>query len=227
MTEPTTEERQDRRDALLVATLPHVAFEGWTHKALAAGIADAGLTRAEAEIAFPGGIVEMVTHWQSWSDRRTLDIIEHTPTEGLSTAERLALAVRTRIEVNIPAREAVRRTLTFLALPTNNLLALRLTWQTVDALWYAAGDTATDFRYYSRRAGLAAIMAATVFYWLEDNSEAFADTWAFLDRRIADWSRVHSMTSALTPSLDLGRLTRPFDQLFGRVWRPRTDPGTE
>jgi ubiquinone biosynthesis protein COQ9 len=186
MDETTTTDQDRRRDDLLLATLPHVAFEGWTQRAIAAGLADSGLSEADGELAFPGGTAEMIAHWQSWSDRRTFDAVDGAAIDGLTTAERLAMAARARIEVNIPYREAVRRTLAFLALPANAATALRLSWQTVDALWYAAGDTTTDFRYYGRRAALAAIYAATVFYWLDDDSEDFAATWAFLDRRLGD-----------------------------------------
>jgi ubiquinone biosynthesis protein COQ9 len=215
----STNEREQRRDALLLATLPHVAFEGWTGKAIAAGLADAGVSAAEGEIAFPGGVPEMIEHWSAWSEKRTFAVTERAGAGGLTATERLAMAVRTRIEVNIPYREAVRRTLAFLALPTNTALAARLSWRTVDALWYAAGDTATNFSYYIRRAALGAVYAATVLYWLDDESEAFVDTWAFLDRRLAGLDRL----MAIAPTFGSGRAFRPFESLFGRFWRPRAD----
>ncbi len=208
-----------RRDALLAATLPHVAFEGWTDKALAAGLADAGLSQTEGELAFPGGAADMIAHWQAISDRRTFEAVERMAGAELTITERLAIAVRARIEINNPSREAVRRTFAFLALPANAALAMRLAWQTVDALWYAAGDTATDLRYYARRAALGATYAATVFYWLDDDSEDCADTWAFLDRRLADLDRL----AAMTPPFEVSQALRPVEQLLSRFWRPRTD----
>lgn len=214
MTEIPNEDRERRRDALLLATLPQVAFEGWTDKALAAGVADAGLSAAEGEIAFPGGATEMITHWQAMSDRETFAALERTPTAGLTTGERLSIAVRARIELNTPHREAVRRTLAYLSLPANAALALRLAWRTVDALWYAAGDTTTDVRYYGRRAALTALYTATVFYWLDDDSEDCADTWAFLDRRLTDFERL----GAIVPPFDFGHALRPVEHLFDRAF---------
>ena len=84
----------------------------------------------------------------------------------------------------------MRRALSFLAMPQNTLLALRCVYHTVDAIWHLAGDTATDWNFYSKRGLLAAVYTTTVLYWLEDESEGFTDTWAFLDRRISDVMKV-------------------------------------
>lgn len=183
-------ERTRLRDELLLATLPHVAFEGWTDRALRAGNAACGVSAAEAELAFPGGAAEMIAHWSAWSDERMLAALAAVDLAAMSESDRLALAMRSRLETNVSYREAVRRTLAYLALPMRAGLGARLTWRTADAIAYAAGETATDFSFYTRRALVAGIYAATVLVWLDDDSEAFVETSAFLDRRIADLSRL-------------------------------------
>ena len=64
-----------------------------------------------------------------------------------------------------------------------------LLYRTVDAIWYAAGDTSADFNFYTKRATLAGVFSSTLFYWLNDRSEGNEATWAFLDRRIDDVMR--------------------------------------
>ena len=97
--------------------------------------------------------------------------------------------------------------LSVLALPPHAALGLRLVYETVDAIWYAAGDTATDFSFYTKRATLAGIYAATLLYWLEDRSPGFADTRAFLDRRLAEVARIGQARHRLQTALD--RLPNP------------------
>ena len=179
-----SETLEQRRDSLLWAILPHVAFEGWTPAALRAGATDAGINREAAALTFPGGAGEVIAHWATVSDRLMLQRLQEVGAATLRIRERVATAVRHRIEVNVPHREAVRRTLSWLALPPNAPIALRLTYRTVDAIWYACGDSATDYSFYSKRATLAAVYGATKLYWLDDDSEDFGATWAFLDRRI-------------------------------------------
>jgi ubiquinone biosynthesis protein COQ9 len=131
-----------------------------------------------------------------------LDRLESSPLDQLRVPERVARAVNIRLEVVEPWREAVRRALTILSLPQNAPLALRLVYETVDGIWYAAGDSATDFSFYTKRATLAAIYAATLLYWLEDRSPEFADTRAFLDRRLADAARFGQARRRLQTALD-------------------------
>jgi len=202
-----TDDLMTTRDRILLATLPHVAFDGWTRKALTAGVADAGFSRDMALRAFPDGIPELVEHFSGWADRRMLAELERRGAAAMRIRDRVAAGVRARLEVLAAHREAVRRALAFLALPPNAPLAARLLWRTVDAMWYAAGDNATDFNYYTKRGLLAAVYATTVLCWLADSSEDFVDTWAFLDRRIADVMKVPAYKARLKAALE--RLPRP------------------
>ena len=98
--------------------------------------------------------------------------------------DRLTAAVRARIEVLAPHRQAARRAAAFLAIPQNAPLAARLTMKSVDAMWRAAGDSSSDFSYYTKRATLAGVYASTLAYWFSDASEGSSATWTFLDNRI-------------------------------------------
>ena len=199
------------RDEILLATLPHVVFDGWTATALAAGTADAGLTPDMALRAFPGGMVEVAEHFSEYADRRMTAALErHAGTEH-SMRQRVALAVRLRLEELAPHRESVRRAIAFLTLPYNASVAARCTWRTVDAIWHALGDRSVDFSYYTKRVTLGCVYGATVLCWLGDDSEDHAVTWSFLDRRIEDAMAL----SGLNPKSVLERLAR-----FGRPSRP-------
>jgi len=190
------------REHLLLATLPHVAFEGWSPTALRAGCADAGLSFEEGSLLFAEGAREIIPFWSEWSDGRMLEMIGQRPDfEVLRLRDRIASAVRGRIEVNAPWREAVRRTMSLTALPQYTAIGLSCTWRTLDAIWYACGDTATDFSFYSKRATLGAVYTATVFYWLDDTSDDFSDTWAFLDRRIDNLIRLPTLGTRVRNAL--------------------------
>ena len=175
---------------LLEATLPHIPFDGWTVEALERAASDLGLDDLSVIRAFPGGAAELVRFHSAHTDEILLDELAGRNLESLRVRERVATGVRVRLELLADQREAVRRALSFLAMPQNTLLALRCVYQTVDTIWYAAGDTATDWNFYSKRGLLAAVYTSTVLYWLEDESDGVVDTWAFLDRRISDVMKV-------------------------------------
>ncbi|MSO89277.1 MAG: COQ9 family protein [Rhodospirillaceae bacterium] len=207
------------RGAVLDAALVHVPFEGWTETALIAGARDAGFDAAMALRVFPGGVNEAIEWMSLRADRRAMAALEARDLSKMRVRDRVTLAVRTRIEMEGPHREAARRTLTILAAPMNAPLGLKLLFRTVDALWYAAGDTATDFNFYTKRALLAGVYAATSLYWLDDRSENSAESWAFLDRRIGEVMQVPKIIGRIGDAL--GRFPMPFAGLRARA---RTRP---
>lgn len=185
------------RDMLLEASLPHVPFDGWSLEALRRGAADAGLGVDAVERAFPRGAVDAVAHFIDKADRDMLAALDDLDLPSLKIRERIAVAVRTRLEQAAPHKEAVRKALAFTALPQHAGLAAKSLYRTVDSIWYAAGDTATDFNFYTKRALLAGVYSSTLLYWLEDRSEDSADSWAFLDRRIANVMQIPKLTGKL------------------------------
>jgi ubiquinone biosynthesis protein COQ9 len=195
---------EDLRARLLAACLPHVVFDGWSERALLAGAADAGVDPAAARNAFPGGAAEAIEAFSTDIDRRMLERLAEQNLAAMKVRERIAAAVRTRLDLLAPHREAVRRGVVFLALPSHAALGLKCLYRTVDAAWYAAGDTATDYNFYSKRLLLAGVFSTTLLFWLNDTSEGSAATWAFLDRRIAEVLKVGgSVGKTMTSLLNL------------------------
>lgn len=172
------------RQQLLAALLPIVPFEGWSEAALLQGASALGISQAQALNAFPGGPSEMIAFHSEEADARMLEALEREDMAALKVRERIALAVRTRLTQNQANLEAVRRGLSFLAMPQHAALATRLLFRTVDAMWLAAGDRSTDYNFYSKRLLLAGVYSSTLLVWLDDGSEDKARTWAFLERRI-------------------------------------------
>ena len=181
------------RDRLIEAALPHIPFDGWGRAALHMAAEDIGVSKVQADGAFSSGGRDMIAWHSMLADRRMVDALAEMDLLSMKIRERITTAVRLRFEQNTPHREAVRKGVAFLALPTNAGLSLKLLHRTVDEMWHAAGDTATDWNYYSKRMLLAGVYSSTLLCWLNDNSEDFAETWAFLDRRIGDVMKVPAL----------------------------------
>ena len=176
------------RDRLADALAGEAAFSSWSHTALRAA-ADQVAAGPDAERLFPGGPVEVLAYLSARADQRTVAGLENAGVMSLRIRERIKLAVRLRVENTVGGKESVRRGLALLALPFNAPLALKLLYRTVDAIWYAAGDSAADFSFYTKRATLAGVFSSTLLFWLNDRSPGDEATWAFLDRRIDDVMR--------------------------------------
>ncbi len=191
-----------RRDALIEAVLPDVPFDGWSNATIATAAQRIGIDDVEIAALLPRGPRDAVAAFSRWADRKMLAALDATSLETMKVRERIATAVRARLAALEPHREAVRRALALLALPQNVPLGVRLLYDTVDAIWYAAGDTATDFNFYTKRGLLAGVLASTTLYWLDDRSAGAEATHGFLDRRLADVMRIPRLGSRLREAAD-------------------------
>ncbi|MCG8508637.1 MAG: COQ9 family protein [Rhodospirillales bacterium] len=209
---------QEFRDRVLVGALTHVPFDGWTERSLGAGAVDAGMNPADGLRAFPTGALEAVEHFSDYGDRLMIERLEARDLGEMKVRERIALAVRSRIEVVGDHREAVRRALSYLALPQNGGAGLRCTYRTVNGMWYAVGDRSTDFSFYTRRGLLSGVYASSVLYWLTDLSDGYSDTWEFVDRRIDGVLKIMTLRRALeSRTANMGdRLRSCMPAAFGR-----------
>jgi len=156
---PPTDPDTSARDGLVDALLGEAAFSGWTRAALATAASGLGLPEGEADRLFPGGPGQVLAFASRRADLRTVRDMEAAGVGRLKIRERIRLGVRTRLETHGGAPEAVRRALAFLALPTQAGLGLKLLYDTVDAIWYAAGDTSADFNFYTKRAILGGVLS--------------------------------------------------------------------
>lgn len=181
---------EESRIQLLEAALPHVAFDGWSLKALQAGARDLELDPVDAQNLFPGGVAELIEAFSAHIDHQMMVGLEARDLPAMKVRERISAAVQLRLELLEPHREAIRRGLTYLAMPQNAQLGLTCLYKTVDAMWFAAGDRATDYNFYSKRLLLAGVYSSTLLFWLNDRSEGYVDSWAFLDRRISEVLKV-------------------------------------
>ena len=205
-----------RKDALLEATLPEVTFDGWSLVALRNGAKAAGIAESEIALLFPDGPGEAALWLDDWADRRMLAALDSMDLAEMKVRRRVAAGVEARLTVLAPYREAVRRAIALKATPWGAVRAAQILYRTVDAIWYAAGDTATDFNFYTKRSLLAAVYTPTILYWLNDRSENSGDSFAFLDRRLAEIMKLPQLGGQLRKAAQ--RAVTPF-KLFRREAR--------
>lgn len=205
------------RPLLARALAEDAAFDGWTAAALDSAAARLKLNPDIARLVFPGGAVEMIDAWFASVDE---DMALRVPADALASMkirEKISALVLARLEIMAPNREALRRAQAILAMPKNVARALALGWRAADAMWRAAGDTATDYNHYTKRATLGAVYASTALIFVNDDSADMADTRAFLDRRIEGIMRFEKAKAQFTSGGErhfsmarfLGRLRYP------------------
>jgi ubiquinone biosynthesis protein COQ9 len=180
----TVRSDDELRQAVLNAALPHAAFDGFTDMVLQRAGAEAGLVKADVARLFEDGPISLVEYFSTHTDAEMERRLAEMDLKALKIRERIATAVKTRLAILKPHKEAARRAAAMLSLPMHAALGARLVYRTVDAMWRAAGDTATDFNFYTKRGILAGVYGSTAMRWFNDTSEDEKATDEFLVARI-------------------------------------------
>ena len=215
MDSPSPLELLRRRLALAVGE--NAVFDGWGRQAVDSAAAQLAVDAVQARLAMPKSQPGMIDLYIQEVDRALEAHFTPERLAPLKIREKIRALVWRRLEIMAPAREAVRRGLAILAMPQNLPLALRISWRTADMMWRIAGDSSTDFNHYTKRMTLGAVYGSTLLVWLDDQSEGWQETAAFLDRRIEDVMKIEKAKAQWRGSTDrrlslsrfLGRLRYP------------------
>ncbi|RMA43714.1 COQ9 family protein [Rhodophyticola porphyridii] len=202
----------DPSNRLIDAALDHVPFDGWSEVTFKAAMQDTEIDEATARALFPRGPVDLALAFHRRGDEALRDLLRTTDLSEMRIRERITFAVRKRLELIEDHKEAVRRGSTLFALPLYAADGARAVWETCDAIWDGLGDPSDDINWYTKRGTLSGVYSATVLYWLGDQSEGNAATWAFLDRRIENVMQFEKFKKQVNDN----KLLKPF--LAGPNW---------
>lgn len=205
--------------AILEAALPHVPFDGFTDKVLEGAAAEAGADKIAMARLFPKGPASLVGAFSEAVDSEMENRLAKAKLSTMKVREKITFAVKTRLAVLQPNKEAARRAAAFLSLPPNAPLALTLLYKTVDSIWRAVGDKSTDFNFYTKRAILAGVYSTTLVRWFNDKTEDGSETDEFLANRIENVMQFEKFKAELREQV---KKLPSFAEIFNRPSSRRT-----
>lgn len=215
------EQADETLDDLRLRLAPLIAdaavFDGWSSQAVRAAAAQAGVDEDVAAYAFRDGAMSMIGAWTAATDLAMARALPASQLASLKIRERIRQLVLFRLDAIRGCEEALSRALAIMAMPQNAGQALKMGWRSADAMWRLAGDTATDYNHYTKRAILGGVYAATLTVFANDDSLDKAESRAFLDRRLDGIMRFEKVKAQVLRSPDerfsmarfLGRLRYP------------------
>ena len=172
------------KNDVLKAALKNAAFDGFTDSVLAKAGKSAGADKAALARLFPEGALSLIEFFSASVDEAMEKKLKALDLSKRKIRERIKLAVMTRLALLAPNKEAARRAAAMMTLPMHAGRGAKMMYRTVDAMWRAAGDTSTDFNFYTKRGILAGVYGSVLVRWFNDTGEDESATEAFLDARI-------------------------------------------
>lgn len=211
------------KEKLLDAALPHVAFDGWSPKVWRMAVEEVGAEPGLAEAACPRGAVDLALAYHDRGDAAMRERLKTAEFADMKFRDKVAEALWIRLQV-IDDKEAVRRAATLFALPHHAGDSAKAVWRTADAVWDALGDKSDDYNWYTKRATLSGVWAATVLYWLGDESPDHVNTRAFIDRRIADVMQIEKVKAQVKSAPLVGPVAQAAEGMLSRIRAPMKMP---
>lgn len=156
-----------KRDQIINAAIPFVLERGWCEKALLEASVSLGEDAKYWGMYFVN-LMDAVEYFEHHEDKRMLEVIaSYGKLDGIRN--RIGKALFERV-VNISGgKRMLERLGEFYlqgyAMPS----AVKNVWTTSDIIWRFAGDKATDFNHYTKRALLSGVYVAVVRRYLEDD----------------------------------------------------------
>jgi ubiquinone biosynthesis protein COQ9 len=213
-TDPTLDEI---RDVLAAAIGKHAGFDGWNARAVEAAARELGIDPDLAQLATKGRAIDLIDLWIGYVDAEMARRLPDDKLAAMKIRQRITSLVATRLDIMALDKEALRRALTIMAMPQNLAKAAKLGWRSADRMWRLAGDNSTDFNHYTKRMTLSAVYASVLAAFVNDDSDNFAETRAFLDRRIEN---VMQFEKAKASSQARRENLPSFSRLIGRLRYP-------
>ena len=177
-------DKQKIANDIIDKALSLVAEDGWNQATLASGAVLAGYKKTDVVRVFPNGAIDAIEAYARMVDAQMLEALSHYNLTTMKIRQKITSAIRLRLELQLPHREAIRKAVALHSQPLNYHRGLRSLYTTLDTIWRGIGDISTDYNFYTKRLTLAGVYSSSLLIWLDDNSIGQEATWAFLDRRI-------------------------------------------
>ena len=190
------------RDRWLEALLPKVKESGWSTVSAKQAAREINLTTGEQALAAPNGVTDLIDHFFERATDDMLVTLSKQDLESLRTHERVAAGLKAWLGALEPNKEAVRKAAGRGLLPWGAGAATKRVWAIADAIWEAAGDSATDYNRQTKRALLSAVIPRVILYWLDHSDPEGLNH--FIERRLINAMEVGQAGGKLIgPALDL------------------------
>lgn len=195
--EAMDQETRDIQDQIMLEALEDVPFDGWTWDGVRHAAKRAGHKPEMADAVFPEKLNDVLIHFSHWTDRQMMDALGAFDPDEMRVRDRVAKAVELRLRVLQPHKDCVQAAAGYWARPFKKVEAGKIVWDVADKIWIWAGDTATDYNRYTKRALLSGVITSTTLYWFNDDSDDLSDTIAFLNRRIDNVLKIGKLSGKI------------------------------
>lgn len=175
---------------ILATALDLFESNGVSRETLARAAEKAGHASTLARILFPDGIPQALSLLHAQLDTQMETALKEAWQADWRTPQIVTSAIRARLTLMQEKSAGHRAIGAYILHPARFSLLQKHCFQTVNRIWYMAGDTATDYNYYTKRGLLAYVYESTLLYWLKNPTQDLEATFQFMERRFSQVAKI-------------------------------------
>lgn len=190
------------RNKILIEAKPYIIDYGWSKKMFKEVSKHSKYGLDLVLILFPQGYINLLQLYlddlnlKMTYESKKIDLIR------LKLHERIREICFIRFNIMEKEKKIIKKTFVYLLLPNKYKFSLKNIYRSVDQIWYLAGDSSTDFNFYSKRVILASIYSSTMMHFI--NNDNLEETKNIFDKRLKNLSKIPKIKERLN---DFARLS--------------------
>jgi len=172
----------ENKEKILLSFLEIAGLEGWNENSLAMSFKQNEIDVKYLSIIFPNLLFSLNEfHVEYFNSLAAKQISSITDFDNLRVRDKIKELIFHRFYVEKNHRIALKRMVNYYSNPKNFvqfgigfkpiLFALKSCYKIADSTWYAIGDNAVDFNFYSKRFILAKIIMRSFFTFIKDEDD--------------------------------------------------------
>ena len=177
-----------KRKKIIEISKKYIVKDGWNEDLFESISKNSKFNIKEILILFPEGYLSLLKFYLKELDTRTALNAKNINLIRMKTHIRIREIILLKLKNNQDEKNVIKRTYFTLLLPHHSKLALKSLYNTVDQIWFIAGDKSTDFNFYSKRFILAAIYSSVILFWIKNQD--IKKTTVFLDKQLRKVSKI-------------------------------------
>lgn len=175
---------KENKQKILQHFLNACVFAGWNQKALEEAFEKSQIDIKFLPFIFENGALDVADFFIREIDNQMVEDTKDLDFTKMKIRDKIKTLVATRIKINAKYKPQVKQLVSFYLRPKNARHALKNAYKTADLMWKIAGDTSTDYNYYTKRITLAKIYIRVLYSFANDHSDNNQKTLDVLDREI-------------------------------------------
>ncbi len=154
-----------------------------------------GLDINETELLFPEGNIDFIKFTLEELNKELEEYCRKINLIRLPVHKRIKKVLLSKISLMNKNKIFYRRIFFNLLVPKKNFLLSSQLYNSVDQIWFIAGDSSTDFNFYTKRLILSVIYSRIMLYFFNNNNQEELEK--ILDDSLQRVSRIPKIKSKL------------------------------